>query len=137
MTGSTVNTTATLLDLKGACSDRDNSPTVWYEVETDVDVIVNITTCSVGTVFDTVINIFVGHPESCDVTCLHRNDDNHLADSSQCSHPLHSHAAGVVLLAGLTYYIAVSGFDTDDAGPFELQLIPYDFSAFQSLDHTP
>ena len=136
LTGSTIGATPTLPNLNDylnrQCSVGRDSPTVWYKLETDFAVTIDITTCSFGTSFDTVITIFEGDADACSIReCLQRNDD-HGTNLSQCSGSfLHSYAEGVVIVPDITYYIAVSGFGSFHAGSFELQLIPHDFGVLR------
>ena len=126
VSGST--TFATLDDAPAACNgfDLNTSPGVWYELQTDNQYDLVITTCDVGTAFDTRIGVFTGVCPT--PTCLTADDD----DASCATNTL---ATTIMLTAGsyvtggspggisnhspVNLFIYVTGFGTN-TGDFNL-----------------
>jgi hypothetical protein len=89
------------------------------------DMLLFVFRSSPRTSFDTVIAVFRGTSEGgCSAICVGTNDDHGIDDPDLCSDsPFHSAFLFASEPPEGRYYIAVSGYNADQFGPFELFLL--------------
>ncbi len=89
--------------------DGDDRQTVWYSYTPESAGTVTLTTCNPETNFDTDLNVYTG---SCDdLTCFSGFEGNGYVDGpSSCSYQSFAGAGSFEGVAGVTYYIAVTGY---------------------------
>ena len=100
-----------------ACGSLSSfSHIAWYQVTLTPGLVATISTCNVGTNFDTIISVY-GGPDCLNLACVATNDD------ASCS--VGSSSASTVQFSVNTttpYHIAVSGYSTG-TGNFELSVV--------------
>lgn len=109
VTGSTAGAT---FDGVGFCGTSNTAPGVWYHFAGTGDV-VEVSTCSALTSYDTKISVFSGSCGS--LTCVGGDDDDFTCPFSGLQSTVFFASAGI------DYYILVHGFGTA-TGAFELSL---------------
>ncbi len=89
--------------------DGDDRQTVWYSYTPESAGTVTLTTCNPETNFDTDLNVYTG---SCDdLTCFSGFEgDGYVDGPSSCSYQSFAGAGSFEGVAGVTYYIAVTGY---------------------------
>lgn len=109
------NTTDAINEIgEGDCTEvYDDSKDVWYTYTgTGSAEVINLTTCSSNSLYDTAIAVYTGTPGN--LSCLVDNDDDF-----QCGDDLLS-TVNFTSDGTSTYYIKVQGYDEFEYGQFEL-----------------
>ena len=130
----TGSTTLAGIDDPGCNTSGSNGPGVWYTYTTDVETIVTLETCQDGTDFDTDLNVFTG---SCDnLVCFDGFSGDGYTDGTDLddvtctgTFPLSYRAGGeFTAQPGVTYYIYLSGYDSDEAGNYAMTISCQEFN---------
>lgn len=121
------NTTGGTNDALDCYTYGSAGPSVWYTYTPEVETIVTLRTCLPGTVIDSDLEVLTG---SCgELVCYTGFSGDGYTDGSSIpgetcpSTPTSFRAGGVfTAYAGETYYIHVSSYYSDEAGPFQLEV---------------
>ncbi len=90
--------------------DGDDRQTVWYTFTSEVAALVELTTCNEETNFDTDINMYTGTCEE-DLVCFPGFEGNGYVDGPfACDFQSFAGAGSFEAEAGVTYYIAITGY---------------------------
>lgn len=110
--GSTVNGTTDGLNFCG--ENTVNSPGVWYTYQTLEEKVVQVSTCTPQTDFDTAATVFSGFCSN--LKCIGGRDDDLECDAGEAQHSTISWHAAV----NQRYYVLIHGSKTEHTGAFGL-----------------